>query len=70
VGSASFDRRGVQRSRELGEAFRCLARNHGVLCADAAQAARAGGDGVHLALDSHASLAELIGQEVRRALLR
>ncbi len=66
--SDSFDSHGVQRSRELGEAIQRVARDHGVLYADAAHVARAGGDGLHLTLESHAPLAELIATTVSRAL--
>ncbi len=66
--SAGFDRRGVQRSRELGEEIRRLASDRGALYADASQVARAGGDGLHLTLDSHPLLAELIAAKVLQAI--
>jgi lysophospholipase L1-like esterase len=37
------------------------------LFADAAGVARAGGDGVHLSLDSHVALAELLAASVKEA---
>jgi lysophospholipase L1-like esterase len=65
--SASFDSRGIQRSRELGEEIRRLASDRGALYVDAAQVARAGGDGLHLALGSHPPFAELIATKVLQA---
>jgi lysophospholipase L1-like esterase len=65
--SAAFDTRGVRRSREVGGEISRVASARGVLYADAAQVARAGGDGLHLSLDSHAPLAELIGTKVLQA---
>ncbi len=62
--SAAFDTCGTRRSRELGEAIRRVASDRGAMYADAAQVARAGGDGLHLSLDSHAPLAELIATKV------
>jgi hypothetical protein len=38
-----------------------VAETRGVLFADAASVARAGGDGLHLSLDSHEALARLVG---------
>lgn len=66
--SAGFDGRGVQGSRELDEAIHRVARDRDVWYADAAQAARAGDDGLHLSLDSHAPLADLIAVRVSQAL--
>ena len=66
--SAGFDRRGVRRSRELGDAIRLLAGDRAVLYADAAHVARAGPDGLHLTSDSHAPLAELVAARISAAL--
>ncbi len=60
----SFDRTGVTRSRELAEEIRRVAQDRGVRYADAARVARAGGDGLHLSLDSHARLAELVASTI------
>jgi lysophospholipase L1-like esterase len=66
--AGSFDQVGVARSRELGEKIRRVARERGVLFADAAQVARAGDDGLHLDRDSHTRLAELIAATLSPAL--
>ena len=68
VTSASFDSRGVQRSRELGEAIQRVAHHRGVLYADSADVAHAGGDGIHLSLDSNGPLAELLADAVVQAI--
>ena len=60
----SFDSTGVARSRELADEIRRVAKERGVRYADAAQVARAGGDGLHLTLDSHAPLAELVASTI------
>jgi len=65
--SAAFDTCGIQRSRELSEEIRRVASDRGVMFADAAQVARAGADGLHLSLDSHPRLAELIASKVSEA---
>jgi lysophospholipase L1-like esterase len=56
----NFDAVAVAKSRRLAEEVRRVAQTRGVRCADAATVARAGGDGLHLSLDSHQRLAELI----------
>jgi hypothetical protein len=45
-----------------------VALERGVLYADAGQVARAGADGLHLTLDSHTLLAELLASTIVRAL--
>jgi len=60
----SFDRTGVARSRELADEIRRVAQERGVLYADAARVARAGSDGLHLTLDSHPRLAELVASTI------
>ena len=60
----NFDPTNVARSRELATEIRRVAQERGVLYAEAAQAAQAGDDGVHLSLDSHARLAELVASTV------
>ena len=61
----SFDPTGVARSRDLADAIRRVAHERGVLYADAARVARAGGDGLHLTVDSHARLAALVADTVQ-----
>ena len=61
----TFDSTGVARSRGLGGAIERLARERGAPYADAARVARTGGDGLHLDLDSHARLADLVAGELR-----
>ena len=63
-----FDRAGVARSRELAGEIRRVAQERGVRYADAALVARAGGDGLHLSLDSHAPLADLVASVIWRAM--
>lgn len=67
LASDAVDARGVQRSRELSEPIRGLAHERAVLFEDAAEVAGSGKDGVHLSLDSHARLAEVIAPTVLRA---
>jgi lysophospholipase L1-like esterase len=64
---ADFDAGSVERSGRLADELGRLAEDRGVHFADAATVARAGGDGLHLSLDSHEPLAELIAAAVRRA---
>lgn len=64
----NFDPTNVARSRELAIEIRRVAQERGVLYADAAQVAHAGDDGVHLSLDSHARLAQLVASTVLSAL--
>jgi len=56
----SFDASGVARSRELAAEIGRVALARGVRFADAARVARPGSDGLHLTLDSHDRLAELV----------
>jgi lysophospholipase L1-like esterase len=67
VTAASYDSAGVARSRDLGAATRAVALERRVLYADASQVARAGDDGLHLTLDSHARVAELVAATVQDA---
>jgi lysophospholipase L1-like esterase len=53
------------RFRELATALRRVAQERGVRYLDAAQVARPGDDGIHLALESHPPLAELVAATVR-----
>jgi lysophospholipase L1-like esterase len=68
VTGENFDPTTAARSRELAVAIRRVAQQRGVLYADAAQVAHAGDDGLHLTMDSHARLADLIAPMVVRAL--
>lgn len=52
------------RSRELALEIRRVAQRRGALYADPSQVARAGDDGLHLSMDSHTRLAELIASTV------
>jgi lysophospholipase L1-like esterase len=61
-----FDARSLEASRGLAAEVRRVAQEHGVLFADAASVARAGGDGLHLTVDSHAPLARLVADNVIR----
>lgn len=56
----NFDSRSVATSRQLAAAAREVADSRGVLFADAATVAEAGKDGLHLSLESHQRLAELL----------
>jgi lysophospholipase L1-like esterase len=62
-----FDHRSLEASRGLAPEIRRVADERGVLFADAAEVAHPGGDGLHLTLDSHLPLAELLAGLVRRA---
>jgi len=64
MASENFDPGLATRSRDLTTAIRSVAGRRGVLYADAARVARAGDDGVHLSLDSHATLAEHIASVI------
>jgi lysophospholipase L1-like esterase len=64
VTEEGFDRTGVARSRELAGEIQRVAQELGVRYADAAQVARAGNDGLHLTLDSHAPLAALVASTI------
>lgn len=60
-----FDARSLDASRGLAEQVGRVADERGVLFADAASVARAGGDGLHLTLVSHESLARLVADVVQ-----
>jgi lysophospholipase L1-like esterase len=60
----NFDPAIPARFRELAIAIRRVAEERGVRYADASQVARPGDDGLHLSLDSHARLAELVASTV------
>ena len=60
-----FDARSLEASRGLAEQVERVAVERGGLFADAASVARAGGDGLHLTLDSHEPLAQLIADVIR-----
>ena len=59
-----FDPEIPARFRELGTAIRQVAQERGVRYADAGQVAPPGDDGVHLSMDSHARLAELVAATI------
>ena len=61
-----FDAQSLAASRALGAEVRRVAEERGVMFADAASVARAGGDGLHLTLDSHQPLAQLVADNVIR----
>ena len=58
--SAEFDADSVAKSRRLADGIRRVARAWDTMFLDAATVARAGGDGLHLSLDSQRSLARAI----------
>jgi lysophospholipase L1-like esterase len=60
-----FDDRSLVASKALAGEIRRVADERGVLFADAATVARAGGDALHLTLDSHAPLARLVADVIR-----
>jgi lysophospholipase L1-like esterase len=60
-----FDTRSLDASRMLAAEIRRVAEERGVQFADAASVARAGGDGLHLTLDSHEPLARLLADVLR-----
>jgi lysophospholipase L1-like esterase len=60
-----FDARSLEASRGLAGQVERVAHERGVLFADAASVARAGGDGLHLTLDSHEPLALLVADVVQ-----
>lgn len=60
-----FDERSLAASRELATEIERVAEERGVLFADAASVARAGGDALHLTLDSHEPLARLVADVLR-----
>ncbi|MEO6512721.1 MAG: GDSL-type esterase/lipase family protein [Nocardioides sp.] len=59
-----FDARSLEASRGLAAEIRSVAKARGVLFADAASVARAGGDALHLTHDSHQPLAELVAATI------
>jgi lysophospholipase L1-like esterase len=67
AGSDSFDRASAAKSRELSELYQRIAADRGVNFLDAAVAATAGDDGVHLTVGSHRRLAELLYQAILAA---
>jgi len=56
----TFDSTSVDASKCLAEEIRRVADARGAVFVDAASVAHAGGDGIHLSLDSHDALAELL----------
>jgi lysophospholipase L1-like esterase len=60
----SFDDAAGRKSRQSAGEIRRVADARGVLFADAATVARAGADGIHLTLDSHQPLAELVAAKI------
>jgi lysophospholipase L1-like esterase len=60
-----FDDRSLAASRGLAAELRRVADERGALFADAGSVARAGGDGLHLTLDSHEPLARLVADVIR-----
>ena len=60
-----FDDRSLSASRGLAAEIQRVAEERGVLFADAASVAHAGGDALHLTLDSHEPLARLVADVVR-----
>jgi lysophospholipase L1-like esterase len=62
--AGTYDGVAVSRSRQLAAEIRRVAEARGVLFADAASVAHAGGDGVHLSLDSHERLAGLVARTI------
>jgi lysophospholipase L1-like esterase len=62
----SFDRAAVEQSRQLADEIRRVAHARGVLYLDAASVAHAGDDGIHLSLDSHAPLADLLASTLKQ----
>jgi lysophospholipase L1-like esterase len=60
-----FDDLSLEASRALPEETRRVAEERGVVFADAGSVARAGGDALHLTLDSHEPLARLVADVVQ-----
>ncbi|MBH1938579.1 hypothetical protein I5Q34_30710 [Streptomyces sp. AV19] len=67
LNGASYGSGAAPRSRGLAAAIGRVARRRGALFLDAAAVAEAGDDGVHLSLDSHRRLAELLAETIRTA---
>jgi len=57
---AEFDQASVGKSHGLAAAYRRIAEERGLHFLDAATCAEAGGDGVHLTVDSHRRVAEML----------
>ncbi len=68
MNAGTIDAAAVDKSRRLAAELRRVAEARGVLFTDAATVARAGGDGLHLSLDSHEPIAELIATSIKEAL--
>jgi lysophospholipase L1-like esterase len=64
-----FDDSSLEASRGLAAEMQRVAEERGVLFADAASVARAGGDALHLTLDSHEPLARLVADVLGQATL-
>lgn len=64
--SLEFDAHSVAKSRQLSAALRAVAEERGVHFADAATVAGAGDDGLHINLESHRRLGEMLADVVRR----
>jgi lysophospholipase L1-like esterase len=62
-----FDENSLVASRGLAAEIRLVAEERGVLFAEAASVARAGGDALHLTLDSHEPLAGLVADVLAQA---
>jgi lysophospholipase L1-like esterase len=67
--SQNFAASAPGRSRRLAAELHRVAEARGALFADAATVARAGDDGLHLTLDSHDRLAELIAARIKQAVI-
>lgn len=61
---ASYDQSSVTKSRQLASHLRLVADKRGVAFTDAATAAWAGDDGVHLAREAHSQLAQLLAEQI------
>jgi lysophospholipase L1-like esterase len=60
----SFDAASVAKSTQLAAAYRPVAERNGLAFFDAATVARAGADGIHLTVASHAQLATALAQVI------
>ena len=69
MSSADFDAHSVEESRRLATEIATVAKARGVGFVDAASVAHPGRDGLHLSLDSHQSLADVLAHEIRRLTL-
>ncbi|MGL5827514.1 MAG: SGNH/GDSL hydrolase family protein [Nocardioides sp.] len=68
--TSEYDRGSAHKSRDLGPAIRRVAAGRRAVFLDAATVASPGDDGIHLDRESHETLAQLIAQEIRRAISR